>query len=129
MKSQVNRLGIGLAIVAGIATGGALAQQAPKRDFDAEVEAALRSAKTAAGFEFLGTLVRTCLVPQSGGENTTDNVPGYVANPASAPPRDFWYADSARVFDNFYFVGGKVHLAWALMIKDGIIFIQSLIMR
>ena len=44
-------------------------------DFDAEIRAALQSAKTAAGFEFLGTLVRTCLLPQSGGENT-DTLPG-----------------------------------------------------
>ena len=41
------------------------AQQAPaKRNFDAEIQAATQSAKTAAGFEHLGTLVRTCLLPQ-----------------------------------------------------------------
>jgi metallo-beta-lactamase class B len=126
MNSQVHNPGIVLAIVAGIAAAGVLAQQAPRRDFEAEVEAALRSAKTAAGFEFLGTLVRTCLVPQSGGENTTDNVPGFVANPASAPPRDSWYADPARVFDNLYFVGGKVHSAWALTTKEGIILFDTI---
>jgi hypothetical protein len=62
-----------------------LAQQNPaKRNFQAEINAAIQSAKMAAGFEHLGTLVRTCLLPQSGGENLTDNVPGYVADPASA---------------------------------------------
>src|SRR5437867_4639842 len=39
-------------------------QSGAKRDFDAEYRAAVQSAKDAAGFEFLGTLVRTCLLPQ-----------------------------------------------------------------
>lgn len=127
MKSRVKHVGIILTIAAGIAVGGVLAQQpAVKRDFEAEVEAALRSAKSAAGFEFLGTLVRTCLVPQSGGENTSDVPAFYITDPAKAPPRDFWYADPARVFDNFYFVGGKVHSAWALTTKEGIILFDTI---
>src|SRR5688572_18603917 len=102
MKSKAAGLTAGIA--AGLAFGIALAQQAPgKRDFEAEIEKALRDAKNAAGFEFQGTLVRTCLVPQSGGENTSDTPPGYVTNPASAPARDIWYADPAKVFDNLYF--------------------------
>ena len=65
------------------------AQQAPvKRNFEAEIQTALELAKAVAGFEFLGTLVRTCLLPPSGGESTNDNVPGYVTNPATAPARD-----------------------------------------
>ena len=110
-----------------LAAGSVLAQQAPaRRDFDAEIQAALQAAKTAAGFEFLGTLVRTCLLPQSGGEDTRDNAPGYVTNPASAPARDTWYADPAKVFDNLYFVGGKVHSSWALTTSEGIILIDTI---
>ena len=107
-----------------------LAQQAPAgtgaRNFDAEIRAALQSAKTAAGFDFLGTLARTCLLPQSGGENTTDTLPGYVTKPASAPARDTWYADPAKVFDNLYFVGGKLHSSWALTTSDGIILFDTI---
>ena len=125
MRSQAAYLALALVFVAGAANSPALAQQAP-RNFDAEIEAALQSAKTAAGFEFWGTLVRTCLLPQSGGESTSDVVPGYVANPASAPPRETWYAEPAKVFDNFYFVGGKVHSAWALTTRDGIILFDTL---
>jgi hypothetical protein len=51
--------------------------------------------------------------------------PGYVANPASAPARETWYADPAKVFDNVYFVGGKVHSSWALTTEEGIIIIDS----
>ena len=127
MKSHIASIGVVLAIVAGLSVNGVFAQQAPvKRNFDAEIQAALQSAKTAAGFEFLGTLVRTCLLPQSGGENTSDNVPGYVTNPASAPARDTWYAEPAKVFDNLYFVGGKLHSSWALTTSEGIILFDTI---
>src|SRR5262245_33177096 len=75
-------------------------QGKPARNFDAEIRAAVQSAKTAAGTEFLGSLSRLCLLPQSGTEDTSDNVPGFVAKPAAAPARDTWYAEPARVFDN-----------------------------
>lgn len=74
----------------------------------------------------MGTLVRTCLLPQSGAENLTDNVPGYITNPASAPARDTWFSEPAKVFDNLYFVGGKLHSAWALTTKEGIILIDTI---
>src|SRR6267143_4430494 len=113
MKGYVASVGVALAVLAGIAAADSFAQQAPvKRDFESEIQAALQAAKAAAEFEFLGTLVRTCLLPQSGGEDARDSVPGYIANPASAPARDTWYAEPAKVFDNLYFVGGKVHSSW-----------------
>ncbi|MSR20015.1 MAG: MBL fold metallo-hydrolase [Gemmatimonadetes bacterium] len=121
----------GLAAVLAIASvafaepGAAQANRAG-RDFDAEIEAALRSAKEAAGFEHLGTLNRICLLPASGGENTNDNVPRYVTDPSAAPPRESWYADPARVFDNLYFVGGSEHSSWALVTDEGIIIIDTI---
>ena len=113
-------------IVLGLAAAGAAAQPAAKRDFDAEIRAALQSAKDAAGFEHLGTLARNCLLPQSSGEDTSDRMPAYVADPAKAPPRETWYAEPARVFDNLYFVGGKIHSSWALATRDGIILIDTI---
>ena len=127
MRGYVASVGVAFAVAAGIAADNGFAQQAPvKRDFESEIQAALQAAKTAAEFEFLGTLVRTCLLPQSGGEDTRDNVPGYIANPASAPSRDTWYAEPAKVFDNLYFVGGKVHSSWALTTREGIILIDTI---
>ena len=127
MKGYVASVGVALAVLAGIAADSGFAQQAPvRRDFESEIQAALQAAKTAAEFEFLGTLARTCLLPQSGGEDTRDNVPGYIANPASAPARNTWYAEPAKVFDNLYFVGGKIHSAWALPSREGIILIDTL---
>ena len=120
----MKRLSLVLVVISAVSV---LAQQAPpSRDFDAEIRAAIQSAKTAAGQEFAGTLVRTCLLPQSGGENTTDTLPNYVTNPAAAPARGTWYADPARVFDNLYFVGGSQHSAWALTTSDGIILIDTI---
>jgi len=127
MKSHMAKIVIAFAVVAGAALSNIFAQQASvKRNFETEIQKAIESAKTAAGFDFQGTLVRTCLLPQSGGEDTRDNVPGYITNPASAPARDTWYADPAKVFDNLYFVGGKLHSAWALNTKEGIILIDTI---
>jgi metallo-beta-lactamase class B len=117
-------ISVSFAVFAALAAGGAFAQA--KRDFDAEAQAAVQSAKTAAGFEFLGTLVRVCLLPQSGGEDASDVVPPYIADPAKAPARDTWYAEPAKVFDNLYFVGGKIHSSWALTTSEGIILFDTL---
>jgi metallo-beta-lactamase class B len=127
MKSRRIRAGATLTIIAGLTAGSVFAQQASvNRDFETEIRTALQSAKTAAGFEFLGALVRTCLLPQSGGEDTNDIVPGYVTNPASRPARATWYAAPAKVFDNLYFVGGQVHSAWALTTSEGIVLIDTI---
>ena len=127
MKSHVTIFAAALTLTSAITAETACAQQTPaKRNFETEISAALASAKSAAGFEFLGTLVRTCLVPQSGGDDTSDVAAPYVTNPAKAPPRDSWYTEPAKVFDNLYFVGGKVHSAWALTTKDGIILFDTI---
>ena len=127
MKSNRRRVAAAFSLAAGIAASVAFAQQPPTaRDFEAEISAALASAKSAAGFEFLGTLVRTCLVPQSGGEDTSDVPAFYITNPAKTPARATWYTEPAKVFDNLYFVGGKVHSAWALTTKEGIILFDTI---
>ncbi len=110
-----------------LAGGGAFAEQATaRRDFEKEIREAVQSAKDASEFEFLGTLARTCLLPQSAGENTGDVPADYVTNAAAAPARDKWYAEPAKVFDNLYFVGGRIHSSWALTTSDGIILIDTL---
>ena len=127
MNARVGRLLAVLVIMAGSLPAKGLAQNAPAlRDFDAEIEAALRSAKRAAGFEFLGTLNRICLLPASGRVNTSDNLPRYVRDPTNVPARETWYAESAKVFDNLYFVGGKIHTSWALTTSEGIIIIDTI---
>src|SRR4051794_20016122 len=91
-----------------------------------EIEAAQQAAKDAAGFEFLGTLARTCLLPPSRSEDLRDVPAPYVSDPAKAPPRSSWYAEPAKVFDNLYFVGGKIHSSWALKTSGGIILFDTI---
>jgi len=124
MRSLTATLGAA-ALLAGLAAATVQAQQGA-RNFDADIRAAVQSAKNAAGFEFLGTLVRTCLLPQSGGDDTRDELPNYVVDPSKAPARDTWFAEPAKVFDNLYFVGGKVHSSWALTTSEGIILIDTI---
>lgn len=126
MKSRQARIAVGVIVAGTLAASSVLARSQAKRDFEAEIQAALGGAKSAAAFDFLGTLVRTCLLPQSGGEDTRDIAPGYVTNPSTAPARDTWYAEPAKVFDNLYFVGGKVHSSWALTTSEGIILFDTI---
>ncbi len=91
-----------------------------------EVEAAQQAAKDSAEFEFLGTLSRLCLLPPSRSEDLSDKTPAYVEVPSSAPARSTWYGDPAKVFDQFYFVGGKVHSSWALKTSEGIILFDTI---
>jgi metallo-beta-lactamase class B len=121
------KLGTAAAVAAGLAVCSAFAQEGhSKRDFEAEIRASIQAAKDASEFEFLGTLARTCLLPQSGGENTSDVVPSFVLDPKTAPARESWYAEPAKVFDNLYFVGGKVHSSWALTTSQGIILLDTI---
>jgi len=99
-------------IVAGVSS---LAQNAP----DA-IDAHLIAARTAAGFDFTGTLARLCVAPTPVPSTLRDVAPG------PAPARDTWFAEPAKVFDNLYFVGSKIHSSWALTTSQGIILIDTL---
>ena len=133
MDSYPVRIGMTLALAAALGFFSGCADEMPAagdipagRDFETEIRDALQSAKTAAGFEFLGTLNRICLLPASRGENTSNELPRYVRDPSTVPARDTWYAESAQVFDNLYFVGGKIHSSWALTTREGIIIIDTI---
>lgn len=108
-----NHFSAALAIFAGFAISAAAAAPAGNT-----VESHLAAAKAAAGFDFTGTLARVCIAPQTG--------PGRDVAPAPAPPRDTWFTEPAKVFDNLYFVGTKIHSSWALTTSDGIILIDTL---
>lgn len=126
---MVNRV-VGIAsIVAALVAGTAsLLAQAPdsKPAMNDTVESVMKEAKTAAGFEFTGTLARLCLLPPSRSEDLSDTTPAYVLDPSKAPPRSSWYAEPAKVFDNLYFVGGKIHSSWALKTSEGIILFDTI---
>jgi metallo-beta-lactamase class B len=100
------------AMAAGLGAAGAFAQDANT------IEAHLAAAKAAAGFDFTGTLARICIAPQT--------APGADVSPPPPPDRATWFIEPAKVFDNLYFVGTKIHSSWALTGGDGIILIDTL---
>lgn len=110
MKHQ---MGAALAIVAGLGVAGVSAQQSANT-----IDSHLAAAKAAAGFDFTGTLARICIAPQTG--------PGADVHPPPPPDRATWFTEPAKVFDNLYFVGTKIHSSWALTTSEGIILIDTL---
>jgi metallo-beta-lactamase class B len=106
-------IGAALAMVVALGVANAGAQPAAKN-----IEAHLAAAKAAAEFDFTGTLARTCIAPQT--------APGRDVAPGPAPDRKTWFTEPAKVFDNLYFVGTKIHSSWALTGSEGIILIDTL---
>src|SRR5262245_3822678 len=117
----MNSRAIVFATVVATVTGGALvsSQTAPPQSVDGLVSAA----KIAAGLEWPGTFLRLC-VPPPPPEPRAAGARG--GGPAGPPPKASWYAEPAKVADNFYFLGTKVHNAWALVGSDGIVVFEAL---
>jgi metallo-beta-lactamase class B len=98
-------------------------------------EAHRAAAKVAAGTDLMGIYDAACPTPGApgarGGQRGPGAAPGTGAGaargtPRPDPPRDQWYAEPAKVFDNLYFLGTKVHESWAITTSDGIIVIDAL---
>jgi len=85
-----------------------------------EIDSHLAKARVAAGFDFTGTLARLCVAPPLMSLTIRDVAPGLP------PARESWYAEPAKVFDNLYFVGSKIHNSWALTTSQGIILLDTL---
>src|SRR6202795_3480785 len=115
MKNHAINGSVVLVIFSSLYGARAFAQKLP----DA-IDAHLIAARTAAGFDFTGTLARLCVAPVAVPSTLRDVAPG------PAPARDTWFTEPAKVFDNLYFVGSKIHSSWALTTRDGIILIDTL---
>src|SRR5262249_2043981 len=88
----------------------------------ATADGLVSAAKNAAGLEWAGTFLRLCVAPPPAEPRTA----GAAARPAGPPAKASWYAEPAKVADNFYFLGTKIHSAWALVGSDGIIVFEAL---
>ena len=84
-------------------------------------DALVTAAKHAAGLEFPGTFLRICIAPDNAGGGAPR-----PAGPRVVPDRATWYARPYKVFDNLYFLGTKIHSAWALTTSAGIVLIDTL---
>jgi metallo-beta-lactamase class B len=86
-------------------------------------EALVTAAKRAAGTDYAGTFLRICVAP----DNLNAAGPrGGGPGPRVVPDRATWYAKPYKVFDNLYFIGTRIHSAWALTTSAGIIVIDTL---
>jgi metallo-beta-lactamase class B len=102
-----------------VATIGIASAQTPP----ATVDSYLGAAKIAAGTDWAGTFLRLCIPPPASAPAA--GVAG-TATPRRAPARETWYAEPAKVADNLYFLGTKIHSAWAIVGSQGIIVIEAL---
>jgi metallo-beta-lactamase class B len=98
----------------------------------ADTVAAHRAAAViAAGADLGGILAAACPPATPPDAQQAGNTPpgrgrGAGGAPRPDPPRDHWYTEPVKVFDNLYFVGTKVHGSWAVTTSDGIIVIDAL---
>jgi metallo-beta-lactamase class B len=87
------------------------------------VDSYLGAAKVAAGTDWAGTFLRLCIPPPAAPATGQGAARG---GGRGTPARETWYAEPAKVADNLYFIGTRIHSAWALVGSDGIIVIEAL---
>ena len=88
----------------------------------AKIEDDLGRAKIAAGLDWAGTFLRLCIPPP----RAPQGAPAGAAGARRPPAKDTWYAEPAKVADNLYFLGTKIHNSWAITGSEGIIIIEAL---
>ncbi len=90
----------------------------------ATVDGLVSAAKNAAGLEWSGTFLRLCVPSPPPGVNAQRG--GARGTPPGPPARETWYAEPAKVTDNLYFIGTKIHNAWAIAGSEGTIVLEAL---
>src|SRR5215831_16780475 len=106
----------------------ALSTTATAQTPPASIDALIGAAKNAAGTDWAGTFLRLCIPPPPAAATApAAGARGGNRGAAPAPPaKDTWYAEPAKVADNLYFIGTKIHSAWAIVGSDGIIVLEAL---
>jgi metallo-beta-lactamase class B len=117
--NQVNSLTIRILVALSLAAAGVASAQTSS----SKVDDYLGAAKIAAGSDWAGTFLRLCIPPPAGPQPAGAATRG---GPRRPPARETWYAEPAKVADNLYFLGTKIHSAWALVGSQGIILIEAL---
>jgi metallo-beta-lactamase class B len=92
------------------------------------IEGHRAAARAAAGTEHTALLNTLCPAPRPTAAATPSSSPSASPPPAAreVPPRERWYAEPVKVFDNLYFVGQTEYSAWAVNTSDGIIVIDTI---
>ena len=113
------------ALIVGAALAATAGAGFPIAQTPTNVDGLVSAAKRSAGTEWAGTFLRLCIAPPpAAGRGRGGAAPN--AAPPGPPARSSWYAEPAKVADNFYFIGTKVHNAWALVGSEGIVVFEAL---
>src|SRR5207244_4254933 len=89
------------------------------------VDGLLWVAQNAAGVDWSATFLRLCIPPPAAPAAAAARG-GARGTPPGPPAKETWYAEPAKVADNLYFLGTKIHSAWAIVGSDGIIVLEAL---
>ena len=94
------------------------------------VQAHVSAASKAAGREHAELFQTLCSEtalrpPAAPAVGTPQRAPAPPA-PRQVPPREEWYAEPVKVFDNLYFVGQSEYSAWAVNTSQGIVVIDAI---
>lgn len=90
---------------------------------DARMQDDIGRAKIAAGLDWAGTFLRLCIPPPPAPQSAPAAATGAPRRP---PAKETWYAEPAKVADNLYFLGTRIHNSWAITGSQGIIIIEAL---
>src|ERR1700681_648846 len=95
---------IAAAVVFASGIGVASAQTPPT------VDRLVGAAKNAAGLDWSGTFLRLCIPPPAPDPAAAPAARGGArGTPPGPPARETWYAEPAKVADNLYFIGTRIH--------------------
>jgi metallo-beta-lactamase class B len=116
-------IGIGVVVVL-VAINFSASAQTPPTTIDGLVGAA----KNAAGLDWAGTFLRLCIPPPPAAPAaaTRGAAAAATAPRPGTPAKDTWYAEPAKVADNLYFIGTRIHNAWAIVGSEGTIILEAL---
>jgi metallo-beta-lactamase class B len=90
---------------------------AAAQNLDPSVVAHIDAARAAAG-EHAGMVDRLCPRPAAAGAGRRP--------PSGVPPREQWYAEPVKVFDNLLYVGMTEFSTWAVTTSEGIVIIDPI---
>lgn len=98
--------------------------QLPAQNAPDTREAHCAAARAAAGTEYVALYNRFAEVCSPASQPQRGR--GGAAGAREVPARDTWYHPAAKIFDNLYFVGTKLHSAWAIQTSEGLIVVDAL---
>ena len=113
---MTGRIAMAAAFVAALLIGPSAAQVRQNTR-----EAHCAAARAAAGTEHVSLLNRFVDICGTGATAVPQRGRGAGVQPPErqVPARETWYHPPAKVFDNLYFVGTKIHNAWAIQTLEG----------